>query len=97
MSAHLSKELRKKYGRRSFPVKKGDTVKVARGGFRGLTGKITEVNRRGYSVKLDIAKRKNVKGTDIHVPIHPSNLIITEFDMKDELRRRSIESKMTKG
>ena len=30
VSANLSKELRKKYGRRSFPLRKGDTVLVKR-------------------------------------------------------------------
>jgi large subunit ribosomal protein L24 len=97
MAAHLSKDLRKKYMRRSFPVRKGDSVKVVRGEFKGLTGKIMEVNLTDYSVKVDIAKRKNVKGTDVQIPIHPSNLILTEFELKDELRRRSIESKIVKG
>jgi large subunit ribosomal protein L24 len=94
MSSHLSKDLKKKYLRRSFPIRKGDSVKIVRGEFKGLSGKITDVDRTSYSVKVDAAKKKNVKGTEVEVPIHPSNLIITEFDLKDELRRRSIESKM---
>ena len=38
MSSNLNKELRKKYGKRSFPVKKGDTIKIMIGEFKGKTG-----------------------------------------------------------
>ena len=34
LSANLSKELRKKYGKRSMVVRKGDVVKICRGKFR---------------------------------------------------------------
>jgi len=40
MSANLAKELRKRYGNRSFPLKKGDSIKIMRGEFKGKTGKI---------------------------------------------------------
>jgi large subunit ribosomal protein L24 len=30
MSAHLSKELMKKYGKRNIPIRKGDKVKIMR-------------------------------------------------------------------
>ena len=41
LSANLSKELRKKYGR-SLQIRKGDSVKVMRGKFKGKTGKNRE-------------------------------------------------------
>ena len=31
LSSHLSKDLRKKYSRRSFGLKKGDTIKIMNG------------------------------------------------------------------
>jgi large subunit ribosomal protein L24 len=36
-SAHLSKELRKQWNKRSLPVRKGDEVKIMRGKFKGTT------------------------------------------------------------
>ncbi|MEM3690839.1 MAG: 50S ribosomal protein L24, partial [Candidatus Micrarchaeia archaeon] len=40
ISAHLSKELREKYGRRNVQLRKGDRVKVLRGSMRGRTGTV---------------------------------------------------------
>ena len=40
LSANLSKDLRKKYGKRNLTLRKGDTVKVMRGKFRKKQGKI---------------------------------------------------------
>ncbi len=44
VSANLSKELRAKHGRRSFPLRTGDSVKIMRGEFKGKTGKIESIN-----------------------------------------------------
>ena len=44
MSCMLSKDLRKKYGKRSARVVEGDSVKVIRGEFNGVDGKVTKVS-----------------------------------------------------
>jgi len=41
MSAHLSKDLRKKYSVRALPVRKDDEVTVVRGPHKGSKGKVT--------------------------------------------------------
>ena len=46
MSVNLSKELRKKHGKRNAPVRKGDVVKIMRGKFKGKKGKIIEVKKK---------------------------------------------------
>ena len=43
ISAHLSKELREKYKRRSIRLRVGDTVKIMRGEFKGKTGKVEKI------------------------------------------------------
>ena len=48
IAAHLSKELREKYKRRSIPVRKGDEVKIMRGEFKGMIGKIVKVDTKKY-------------------------------------------------
>ena len=40
VGAHLSRELRKKYGKRSASLRKGDNVKIMRGQFRNKSGKV---------------------------------------------------------
>ena len=44
LGSHLSKDLRQKYGTRSIRVTIGDTVRVLRGEFKGVDGKVKEVN-----------------------------------------------------
>ena len=44
MSSHLSKELKAKYNKRNIEVRKGDTVKVVRGQYKGKTGKVDRVS-----------------------------------------------------
>ncbi len=95
LSANLSKELRKKYGRRNFPVIKGDTVRVLRGEFRGKTGKIDIVNYKKISVTVEGIYRTKKDGTKILIKINPSNLQIKELNLDDIKRKDSIERKIT--
>ena len=43
IGATLSKQLRKKYGRRSIRILKGDVVKIVRGEYKGVEGKVTKI------------------------------------------------------
>src|SRR3989338_10987650 len=43
VSVNLSKELRKKQGKRNVSVRKGDMVKIMRGKFKKKQGKVLEV------------------------------------------------------
>lgn len=90
-SAHLSKELRKKYNRRSLPVRKNDTIKVLRGNFRGKTGKIEAINRKKIKVYIDTIQEVRKDGTKHFYPLHPSNLIITSLDLNDKKRKKILE------
>ena len=91
LSAHLSKELRKQFNKRSLPVRKGDEVKVMRGKFKGVTGKISKVDLKKSKVYVDNVKRKKVSGEEIHVPIHASNLMIINPILEDPRRKKVIE------
>jgi len=91
ISAHLSKELRKKYKRRSIPLRKGDEVKVMRGEFKGTIGKIVRIDTKEYKVYIDTVKKKRSIGTEYLVPIHPSNLLITNLNLEDKYRIKMLE------
>ena len=93
VSAHLSKELREKYKTRSLPVRKGDTVEIMRGRFKGLEGKVTKVDLRSVKVYIDGIKTKKVDGSEVMVPIDPSNLLIKELNLDDRLRLKVLERK----
>ena len=93
VSAHLSKELHKKYNKRSMNLRKGDNVKIARGQFKNKSGKIEEISLKKLSVYvtgIEVVKRG---GTKSRYPLHPSNLIITEVNMEDKMRIKTVERK----
>jgi large subunit ribosomal protein L24 len=90
MSAHLSKELRKQYKKRTFPVRKGDEVEIMRGEFAGKRGKVSKVDYKNYKVYVEGITRKRTTGTDVQVPFHPSKLKIINLNLEDELRRKAL-------
>jgi large subunit ribosomal protein L24 len=96
LSSHLSKELQKKYNKRSIRIIEGDTVRVLRGEFRGVTGKITSVSTPKNGVSIEGVKKEKLKGGNLDVFIHPSNLIITELNTEDKWRQNKLEGKKTK-
>ncbi len=90
ISAHLSKELRQQFKRRSFPIRKGDEVEIMRGEFKKRIGKVVKVDYKNYRVYVEGITRKRTKGTEALIPIHPSNLRIINLNLEDELRRKAL-------
>lgn len=93
LSAHLSKDLIKKWQKRSLPVRNGDEVKVMKGEFKGTTGKVNKVDLKRTKVYVDNVKRKKVSGEEVRVPVHPSNLLITNPNMDDKERMKVVNRK----
>jgi large subunit ribosomal protein L24 len=94
LSAHLSKELREKYKRRSFPLRTGDEVKILRGEFKGRVGKVSRVDLKKLKVYVEGITRKRTIGTEVQVPIHPSNLMIVNLNLSDKRRVAKLEGKL---
>lgn len=92
-SAHLSKELREKYGKRSFPVRKGDEIEVMRGKFKARKGRVSRLDLKKIKVYAEGITRKKVDGSDVQVPFHPSNLRITDLNLEDEKRLKALKRK----
>ncbi|HLC55121.1 MAG TPA: 50S ribosomal protein L24 [Candidatus Nanoarchaeia archaeon] len=96
MSAHLAPMLRKKYKRRSFPLRKGDTVKIMRGQFRKKTGKVENIDRKSLRIYTDIAFQMKRDGSKAPYPLDPSNLQIMDIASDDKLRKRALERNIRK-
>jgi large subunit ribosomal protein L26e len=65
MSSHLSKELRTKHDVRAIPVRKGDTVKIMRGNFKGREGKVTAVYRKRWCLHIEKVVRDKTNGKSL--------------------------------
>lgn len=91
LHARLEKKLADKYELRSVQIRKGDTVKVLRGDFRGREGKVARVNLKGESIEVDGVTVHKADGSEVARPIHPSNVILTKLELKDKLRTSKLE------
>lgn len=96
LGSTLSKELREKYGRRSARVIEGDTVRVMRGEFKGIDGKITRVSPEKNGVAIEGIKREKLKGGNVDIYIHSSNVMITGLNLDDKWRQSRLEGQKVK-
>jgi len=90
LSASLSTELKTSQGRNSYPVSKGDTVKILRGDFAGIEGKITNIDTKRQRLFVDGVTRETVAGTSTNVSVHSSKVMITKLNLDDKWRAESI-------
>lgn len=91
VSVNLSKDLKKKFKKRNIPVKTGDKVEVVRGEFKGIKSIINKIDLKKTIIVLEDVKRSKTDGTEIRVPIHPSNLRLIEPDMTDKKRQKIVK------
>lgn len=89
IGVELNENLRKKYGIRSFPLVKGDVVKIVRGSRKGEGGKVNDVNHITGFVSVDgitIAKSDNKQQSFF---LRPEKLVITrlDFSRQDRIER----------
>jgi len=93
IASPLSKELREKYGKRSVPLRVGDTVIVVRGNFKGHKDKVTSIDRKLYRVYVKGVFNKTAKGEEAPRPINASNLRVVELVLEDKKREKMIARK----
>lgn len=93
MCAAVSKQICKEYGvpRLSIPIRKEDTVKVVRGKYKTeQANKVTNVNRKKYRLLIEGINRDKANGSQVKVPIHYSNVVITKLKL-DAFRKTLIK------
>ena len=89
----LSKDLQKKYGKKSTRAIEGDTITILRGEFKGVSGKITKISKEKTSVTVEGVKKEKTKGDKFDVYIHTSNLVVTALNTSDKWRITKLEGK----
>lgn len=94
----LTETLRNEYKKRNARVIKGDTVKVLRGEYKNVEGKVEKVKTRNSSLLIEGIQREASKGGKVKVQIHSSNVMITSLNLQDKERGniiRKIKSEPT--
>jgi large subunit ribosomal protein L24 len=82
----LSDNLRKEYNKRNARVIKGDTVKVLRGEYKNVEGKVEKVKTGRSTLFIEGIQREASKGGKVKVQIHSSNVMITSLNLHDNNR-----------
>ena len=93
LKSQLSDELKKKYSKKNIRVVKGDNVKIIRGEFTGVDGKISQISTEKNSVAIEGVKKEKTKGDKFDVYIHTSNLLVTGLNTDDKWRISKLEGK----
>ena len=93
LSCSLSKELRKKYGKRSARIIEGDTASIVRGEFAGVDGKVTKISIPDRGVNIEGVKKEKLKGDKFDVYVHTTNIILTALSTSDKWRINKLEGK----
>jgi large subunit ribosomal protein L24 len=91
--SNLSDDLKKQYNKRSTGVVKGDTVKIVRGEYKGVEGKVEKINTEKGKLSIEGVQREKIKGGNVKVLIHASNVIISSLNMDDKYRKNRMENK----
>jgi len=97
VSGSLSKELRKKYGKRSVRLTLDDSVKIIRGEYKGIDGKITKISIAKSCIAIEGIKKEKLKGEKIDVYIPSSNILVTSLNTDDHWRKSKLEGKKPKS
>jgi large subunit ribosomal protein L24 len=89
--ASLSDALNDKYGRRTVRVRIGDSVKLVRGEYSGIEGKVQKVFASEGLVTVEGITREKIAGGTTPVRIHTTNVVVTNLNLDDKWRRDALQ------
>ncbi|MGQ9469674.1 MAG: 50S ribosomal protein L24 [Nitrososphaerales archaeon] len=92
LSSHLSDELHSKYKVRSLRVRKGDVVKIMRGEYKGIEGKVTSVEMKTGRITIEGVTREKIAGGTVPIKIHSSKVMIMSLNLDDKWRKDKLEA-----
>ena len=96
VSVNLSKDLRKKYGKRNISVRKNDVVRIMKGKFNKKKGKVTEVKLKKSKIIIEGIQVKKQDGSKVNFPMKASNLQIIELYLEDKKRVKKLGTEVKK-
>ncbi len=97
ISSTLTKELRKKMGKRNTQLRKDDKVKVMRGTYNGKTGKVLQILTKQGKVIVEGIQVTKRDGSKANVKLESSNLQIIELtSRKEAVKKEEKQSKTNK-
>ena len=97
LGANLSENLRKQHNKRSMRVIKGDTVRILRGEYVGIEGKVEKVNTEKSTLSIEGVQREKIRGGKVKVQIPASNVQIISVNTDDDYRMKGTQKAKDKN
>src|SRR5512145_238694 len=97
LGANLSENLREQHRKRSMRVIKGDTVRILRGEYVGIEGKVEKVNTEKSTLSIEGVQREKIRGGNVKVQVHASNVQIISLNTDDDYRIKGIPKSKDKN
>lgn len=97
LGANLSVNLREQHNKRSMRVIKGDTVRILRGEYVGIEGKVEKVNTVRSTLSIEGVQREKIRGGNVKVQVHASNVQIISLNTDDNYRIKGIPKSKDKN
>ena len=91
LSSTLSKDLKEKHSYDHVVLRKGDTVKIMRGDFKGIEGKVAKTFSKTGQITVEGVTREKLKGGTVPVKVNASKVMVTSLNLDDKLRRKALE------
>jgi large subunit ribosomal protein L24 len=89
----LIEGLAAEYGRSTVRIREGDSVKIVRGEYSGVEGKVTKVNPKKSWINVEGVTREKIAGGTTPVKIHPSKVLVTSLNLEDKWRKEALAKK----
>lgn len=71
-------------------------MKIVRGDFAGIEGKITKIDTHRQRLFVEGVTREKVAGTSTNVSVHASKVLLTKLNLEDKWRSESLKLTETK-
>ena len=97
LGANLAENLREQHSKRSMRVIKGDTVRILRGEYVGIEGKVEKVNTEKSTLSIEGVQREKIRGGNVKVQVHASNVQIISLNTDDDYRIKGIPKSRNKN
>ena len=76
-------------------MRTGDTVRVVRGDFSGVEGKVSDIDTERQRLFVEGMTREKVAGTSEKVSVHCTKVMITKLNLDDKWRADSLKESKT--
>ena len=97
LSSRLSDDLVKKHGVKRLSLRTGDSVRIMRGDFVGLEGKVERVEYSTGRIYVEGMTREKAAGVSSKLPVHASKVLITGVNLSDKWRSGLLSEKAKMG